>query len=107
MSRSGKRRSRKVDPKSSSNLEELKLEALHCACDPASLGFDTTDVLPRLEEVIGQPRAFRAMELGTEVSGPGFNIFVLGLPGSVKTTLIREYLERKATHEPCADDGRS
>ena len=104
MSPSSKRRSRKVDRKSSSNLEELKLEALHCACDPASLGFDTTDALPRLEEVIGQPRAFRAMELGTEVSGPGFNIFVLGLPGSGKTTLIREYLERKAAAEPVPDD---
>ena len=104
MSPSSKRRSRKVDRKSSSNLEELKLEALHRACDPASLGFDTTDALPRLEEVIGQPRAFRAMELGTEVSGPGFNIFVLGLPGSGKTTLIREYLERKAAAEPVPDD---
>ena len=39
-----------------------------------------------------------------EVSGSGFNIFVLGLPGSGKTTLIREYLERKAATEPVSDD---
>ena len=104
MSHSSKRRSKKAEAISSSNQEELKLESLHRACDPASLGFDTTDALPRLEEVIGQPRAFQAMELGTEVSGPGFNIFVLGLPGSGKTTLIREYLERKAAAEPVPDD---
>jgi lon-related putative ATP-dependent protease len=83
---------------------ELEPAALRRRCDPSTLGFESTDELAGLEEVIGQPRAFRAMELGTEVSGPGFNIFVMGLPGSGKTTLIREYLERKAENEPVPDD---
>jgi lon-related putative ATP-dependent protease len=82
----------------------LKKEALRNVCDPKTLGFKTTDELPRLTEVIGQPRAFRALELGTEISSPGFNIFALGLPGSGKTTLIREYLERKAEDDPVPDD---
>jgi lon-related putative ATP-dependent protease len=101
-------RSKKKTKKAS--LEEappfiaLDLDTLHRACDPRSLGFKTTDELPELTDVIGQPRAFRAMELGTEVLGSGFNIFVLGLPGSGKTTLIRQYLERKASSEPVSDD---
>jgi lon-related putative ATP-dependent protease len=57
-----------------------------------------------LKDVIGQPRAFRALEMGTEISSPGFNIFALGLPGSGKTTLIREYLERKAKDDTVPDD---
>jgi lon-related putative ATP-dependent protease len=44
------------------------------------------------------------LELGTEILSPGFNIFALGLPGSGKTTLIREYLERKAEDNPVPDD---
>ncbi|HEY47434.1 MAG: hypothetical protein AMJ88_02565 [Anaerolineae bacterium SM23_ 63] len=99
-----KKKTKKSTPKVTLTIDELDLEALHRACDPSSLGFKTTDELPVLTEVIGQPRAFRAMELGTEVLGPGFNIFVLGSPGSGKTTLIHQYLERKASSEPISDD---
>jgi lon-related putative ATP-dependent protease len=99
-----KKKKRKSKPKGTHPIDELDLEALHRACDPSSLGFKTTDELPALTEVIGQPRAFRALELGTEVLGPDFNIFVLGLPGSGKTTLIHQYLERKASAEPISDD---
>ena len=73
-------------------------------CQPASLGFSSTNDLPDLEDVIGQPRAIRALELGSEVSGPGYNTFVIGLSGSGRTTLSREYLQRKAAGEPVPDD---
>ncbi|HNT25746.1 MAG TPA: AAA family ATPase [Anaerolineales bacterium] len=83
---------------------ELPADALHRPCDPDLLGFETTDELPDLEDVIGQPRAIRALQLGSEVSGPGYNVFVLGFPGSGRTTLSREYLERKAAREAIPDD---
>ena len=83
---------------------ELPAAALHHPCDPDQLGFKTTDELPDLEDVIGQPRAIRALQLGSEVSGPGYNIFVLGSPGLGRTTLSREYLERKAAREAIPDD---
>ena len=83
---------------------ELPAGALSRPCDPASLTFETTDELPDLQDVIGQPRALRALELGSEVSGPGYNIFVLGQPGSGRTTLSQEYLVRKAESEPVPDD---
>jgi lon-related putative ATP-dependent protease len=83
---------------------ELPAGALSCPCDPASLPFETTNELPDLQDVIGQPRALRALELGSELSGPGYNIFVLGQPGSGRTTLSQEYLMRKAESEPVPDD---
>lgn len=83
---------------------ELEPHVLRKRCDPNSLAFETTDELPDLTEVIGQPRAFRALELGSEVTGPGYNTFVLGLPGSGRTTLSIEYLQRRATHQPKPDD---
>lgn len=80
------------------------VETLCRYCDPTSLGFQTTDELPDLQAVIGQPRAFKALELGCEVSGPGYNIFVFGFPGSGRTTLSLEYLKRRASQEFTPDD---
>jgi len=79
---------------------DLPASALQHPCDPASLGFTTTDELPILQDVIGQPRALRALELGSEVSGAGYNIFVFGSPSSGRTTLSQRYLENKAAQEP-------
>ncbi len=82
----------------------LKPKQLRAVCDPTAFGFKTTDELPCLKEVIGQPRAFRALEMGMEITGPGYNVFALGQPGSGKTTLIREHLERRAADESAPDD---
>lgn len=83
---------------------ELPSTALSHFCNPEQLGFQTTDELPDLQNVIGQPRALRALELGSGVDGPGYNIYVLGVPGSGRTTLSQEYLARKAATEPIPGD---
>ncbi len=83
---------------------ELPVSSLRLVCDPARLGFETTDDLPDLENVIGQPRALSALQLGSEIPGPGYNTFVMGQPGSGRTTLSKEYLERKASLMPVPDD---
>ena len=83
---------------------ELPITALRMVCDPDSLGYATTDDLPDLENIIGQPRALRALQLGSEITGPGYNIFVMGQPGSGRTTLSKEYLERMAASMPAPDD---
>ncbi len=90
--------------KKAARTARLAHAALCRLCDPKKLKFKTTDELPDLQFVIGQPRAIRALELGSEVSGQGYNTFILGLPGSGRTTLSREYLERKAKGEPVPDD---
>ena len=73
-------------------------------CDPETLSFDTTDDLPVLMDVVGQPRAIRALELGSEVAGVGYNIFVIGLPDCGRTTLTREFLLKKAAQEAVPSD---
>jgi hypothetical protein len=84
--------------------QALPVEALHLPCDPGLFTFDTTSELPVLDKILGQPRALRALELGSEVPGPGFNIFVTGLPDSGCTTLTRDHSERKAAAFPVQDD---
>ena len=97
-------KSRSKKAKKPSTPDGLLPSALRNPCDPGSLKFDTTDELPDLEFVIGQPRAIRALELGSGVTGQGYNTFVLGRPGSGRTTLSQEYLARKTKDESVPDD---
>ncbi len=76
---------------------ELPASALRRSCDPAVFDFETTAELPPLNEVLGQPRAVAALEFGVDIASQGFNLFALGQPGSGRTTLIRDYLERRAS----------
>ncbi len=85
-------------------IPELSVSSLRLICDPDGLDYETTDDLPDLEDVIGQPRALSALQLGSEITGSGYNTFVMGQPGSGRTTLSREYLERKASLMAVPDD---
>lgn len=52
-------------------------------------------------EIIGQPRALKALKMGTEIASKGYNIFVTGLSGTGKRTAIRKILKnikRKNSH---------
>jgi predicted ATP-dependent protease len=84
--------------------DPLPPEKLYRACDPASLGFKTTDDLRDLHEILGQPRAVEAMRFGIDIRRPGYNIFVLGPQGAGRYTLIGEFLRRAAAGEPTPDD---
>lgn len=88
----------------SASLSPLPPEALRRVCDPSRFDFETTAHLPELAEVLGQPRAVAALEFGASIASHGFNLFALGLPGSGKTTLIREHLERRAAKQPAPPD---
>lgn len=88
----------------SSPAIELTADALRRVCDPAHFSFETTSTVPVLTEVLGQPRAIAALELGAGIASTGFNLFALGLPGSGKTTLILEYLRARAAARPVPPD---
>lgn len=79
-------------------------ENLGAFYDPAALGFETTDELSPLEGTIGQERAISALELGLDISEPGFNIFISGPPGSGRNTAIRAYVDRIAADKPNPSD---
>lgn len=48
--------------------------------------------LPPATVLIGQPRAIRALELGTAIDAPGYNIFVSGPPGTGRQTAVKKIL---------------
>ena len=84
--------------------EPLSPDLLTHPYDQNTLDFETTADIPALNKVLGQPRALRALEMGSEVTGPGFNIFVSGLPDSGRNTLTLDYIKQKAETQPVPDD---
>lgn len=71
----------------------LAPDALLKRCAPDSLGFATTADLEDLPGLAGQARAMEAVRFGTGIERPGFNLFVLGAPGSGAYDAVRRYLE--------------
>jgi len=53
--------------------------------DPAQFAFATTAELPDVQELVGQPRAARALEFGVAMDRDRYNLFVMGPPGSRRT----------------------
>ncbi|MDH4285664.1 MAG: AAA family ATPase, partial [Gallionellaceae bacterium] len=82
----------------------LPPEMLYQHCDPALLTFESTIELEGLAEIIGQARAVEAIQFGVGIRRDGYNIFVLGHPGSGRYTLSRKELESRAATEPAPAD---
>ncbi|MCR9219073.1 MAG: AAA family ATPase [Alphaproteobacteria bacterium] len=87
-----------------SDSEPLAADQLHQRCDPAAFDFETTDELEDLTAMVGQDRAVEAVEFGVEMDLYGYNLFVLGPPGSGKHSFVQRYLSQKAAAKPAASD---
>ncbi len=73
---------------------EVPHDKLAWRCDLSYLPFTCTAEMTPLEDFIGQERAIRAIELGLGIDKPGFNIFVTGLTGTGKTSIIKAFLKK-------------
>ena len=83
---------------------ELKPSDLRSTCDPKMFTFkDTSEVNP-LEKVIGQERAVQAIEFGLNMKSPGYNIFVTGIEGTGKSTIINDIVHQYAKKLPTPSD---
>ncbi|MGH2626803.1 MAG: AAA family ATPase, partial [Anaerolineales bacterium] len=79
---------------------ELRSDEVWKACDPRGFSFVSTADLHPEPRVIGQPRGLRAIELGIAMDSPGYNIYVLGDPGTGRTTAAQAYIEGRARQLP-------
>jgi len=83
---------------------EVQPADLRCLCDPAMFDFETTADLEPLDQVIGQERAVRAITFGLEMQSSGYHIFVTGLEGTGKTTIVQEIVRKAAIKLPTPPD---
>jgi predicted ATP-dependent protease len=89
---------------SATTASSLGPEQLRRACAPASFKFRTTAEVEPLRQAIGQDLAMRAVQFGLDVEHVGYNIFALGLPGSGRSTMIRQLLETRAASQATPSD---
>jgi lon-related putative ATP-dependent protease len=81
-------------------MADLTFTITAMTADEASFSYDT-DRIERcrptsfLGEIIGQPRAVRALSMGLDIPGKGYNIFVSGEPGTGRMTAIRMMLKTR------------
>ena len=73
---------------------ELPVKQLRTECDPAMFDFECTKDLAPLKEFIGQERAIRGIEFGLSMKAKGYNIYVAGLAGTGKTSIVKTYVNR-------------
>lgn len=78
---------------------------LRLAIDPASLGFHTTaDIAAGPVPWIGQERAATAVQFGLNMAHPDYHLFVLGEPGSGRTSLLQQAMHAAASTRPVPPD---
>ncbi len=85
-------------------IEELPADRLYHRCDPASIPVESSQSSGRLKAIIGQERAVKAMKFGLGIQSKGFNLYVSGLPGTGRSTAIKQFLEEIAATQPTPPD---
>jgi lon-related putative ATP-dependent protease len=85
-------------------LAGLAPSELRRRCDPAQLGFATTEELEPLDGAPGQARAAQALEFGVGMRREGYNLFAMGPEGYGRHSMVRRHLEEHARNMPPAAD---
>ena len=83
---------------------ELKISELRSVCDPAVFKFKNTSEVKPLDTVIGQERAVQAIEFGLNMTSSGYNIFVTGVEGTGKSTIVRDLVNKYAKKKSTPQD---
>lgn len=73
--------------------DALPADALRWRCPARDLP-ESTEVLSELPGVVGQDSAVEALRFGLECQAPGQNVFVRGLTGTGRMTLVHELLDK-------------
>ncbi len=85
-------------------FNELTPEQLAWRADLDKIPFDTIDESKVCDDIIGQERALKAIQVGLEIKSSGYNIFVTGMVGTGRTTTIKQLLECLEKGEKRPDD---
>jgi lon-related putative ATP-dependent protease len=84
--------------------QPLAADSLYRKCGFGTFKFDTTDELEKTAVVVGQERAFDALDFGIRIKSDGYNLFALGPTGTGKFTAVRQIVGRTAAERPPSPD---
>lgn len=83
---------------------QVPAEKLAWRCDPDTLGFETTEDIEPLKGIAGQERAVESINFGIDIDAPGYNLFLVGTPGTGRWHAVRTQIEERARTEPRPPD---
>ena len=90
-------------PDSTVNAQRLLPEQLTRTFD-GQFNFASTAELEPLSGVLGQARAVQALQFGISMQRPGYNVFVMGEPGTGRFSYVQRYLTEQAKQRPTPSD---
>ena len=76
--------------------KELSSDMVRRTFDKNKLNCKTSKEVSPLEDIVGQDRALKALKFGLQIEEKGFNIFVVGFPGTGKMTAVKSFLDKLA-----------
>jgi lon-related putative ATP-dependent protease len=82
----------------------LPAEALRWRCDPARFDFETTRDVEPIGAFVGQESAVDALRFGLATNAKGQNVFVRGLSGTGRMTLVKRLIDEIRPSCPEAPD---
>lgn len=85
-------------------IKELKPRELRWRCPLKSFSFKDTSQIDGTEGPIGQERAMAALDFGADIRSEGYNVFVMGPPGTGRNSTTRTKLAALAAQHPVPDD---
>lgn len=84
--------------------DPLSPSELRWRCDPSIFAFNSTRDVDPVVGVIGQDEAVDSLRYGLTTSAPGQNVFVRGLVGVGRLTLVRSLIKEVGPERPEAPD---
>jgi lon-related putative ATP-dependent protease len=85
-------------------MKKLSFKDIEIKLPERVFNFNSTKELKFENELIGQKRAFEAINFGLAIQEKGYNIFVVGPTGTGRRTSVKQILEKTAKKMPTPDD---
>lgn len=82
----------------------LAPEALTRRFTPEQFAFTNTDDLEPFRGVLGQERAVEALQFGVAMPRPGYNVYVMGEPGTGRFSFVKRYLKAEGKRQQTPAD---
>ncbi|MCF6252039.1 MAG: AAA family ATPase [Methylococcaceae bacterium] len=76
--------------------EHLKVPVASLTLNIETDSFVIPEISKQCDTILGQSRAQSALEFGVAMKNPGYNIFVMGAPGTGRLSMITNYLAHAA-----------
>lgn len=82
----------------------LAPEALTRRFSAEQFAFSNTDDLEPFRGVLGQERAVEALQFGVAMPRPGYNVYVMGEPGTGRFSFVKRYLKAEGKRQATPAD---